>query len=146
MFCPNCGSQAPDGANNCPNCGAALNGGANTNYGSGPINDGNQNFGTTDTFNNGANQYQSNNQQSQPNNGNPTGGERKSKLVAGLLGILLGGIGVHNFYLGNTTRGIIQIVVTFVTCGIGSLWGLIEGILILCGNINTDANGNPLTD
>ena len=144
MFCPNCGSQTPDGANNCPNCGTALNGGAN--YGSGPINDGNQPFGTTDTFNNNANQYQPNNQQYQPNNGNPAGGERKSKLVAGLLGILLGGIGVHNFYLGNTKRGIIQIIVTFVTCGIGGLWGLIEGILILCGNINTDANGNPLTD
>ncbi len=145
MFCPNCGSQAPDGANNCPNCGTALNSGANTNYGSGPINDGNQPFGATSMFNNGADQYQPNNQQSQPNNENP-GGERKSKLVAGLLGILLGGIGVHNFYLGNTTRGIIQIIVTFVTCGIGSLWGLIEGIMILCGNINTDANGNPLTD
>jgi len=145
MFCPNCGTQTPDGANNCPNCGTALNGGASTNYSSGPINDGNQTFETTNTFNNGANQYQPNNQQYQPNNGNPSG-ERKSKLVAGLLGILLGGIGVHNFYLGNTTRGIIQIIVTFVTCGIGSLWGLIEGILILCGNINTDANGNPLTD
>lgn len=70
----------------------------------------------------------------------------KSKLVAGLLGILLGGIGVHNFYLGNTTRGIIQIVVSFVTCGIGSLWGFIEGIMILTGSISTDANGNPLGD
>lgn len=53
------------------------------------------------------------------------------KLVAGLLGILLGGFGVHKFYLGYTKEGIIQLVVTLVTCGIGSLVGLIEGILYL---------------
>jgi len=140
MFCPSCGSQVPDGANNCPNCGASVNPGASTqNYGAGPINDGNQTFGANQTNN----QYQQPNQQTQANNPN---GERKSKLVAGLLGILLGGLGIHNFYLGNTKRGVIQIIVTFVTCGIGALWGLIEGILILCGNINTDANGNPLVD
>ena len=140
MFCPSCGSQVPDGANNCPNCGASMNPGANTqNYGAGPINDGNQAFGTNPVNN----QYQQPNQQAQTNNPN---GERKSKLVAGLLGILVGAFGVHNFYLGRTSRGIIQIIVTLVTCGIGGLWGLIEGILILCGNINTDANGNPLTD
>ena len=34
---------------------------------------------------------------------------QKSKMAAGLLGIFLGGWGIHNFYLGNTTRGIIQI-------------------------------------
>lgn len=69
----------------------------------------------------------------------------KSKMVAGLLGIFLGGIGVHRFYLGYTKMGIIQIVVTLVTCGIGAWWGLIEGILILCGKtITTDAEGNPL--
>lgn len=70
----------------------------------------------------------------------------KSKLAAGLLGIFLGGLGVHRFYLGYTGIGIIQIVVTLVTCGIGSLWGLIEGILILAGSINRDAQGMPLRD
>ncbi|MES2996952.1 MAG: NINE protein [Verrucomicrobiota bacterium] len=53
------------------------------------------------------------------------------KLVAGLLGILLGGLGIHKFYLGYTKEGIIQIVITLVTCGAGSLVGLIEGILYL---------------
>ena len=57
--------------------------------------------------------------------------QKSKKLVAGLLGILLGGFGVHKFYLGYTKEGIIQIVVTFVTCGAGSLVGLIEGILYL---------------
>lgn len=70
----------------------------------------------------------------------------KSKMVAGLLGIFLGGWGIHNFYLGFTKKAIIQIVVSLVTCGIGGIWGFVEGILILCGKIDTDADGNPLQD
>ena len=43
--------------------------------------------------------------------------------------------------------GILQIVVTILTCGAGSLWGFIEGILILCGTtITKDADGIPLSD
>ena len=74
--------------------------------------------------------------------------QAKSKLAAGLFGIFLGGFGVHRFYLGYTTIGIIQIVVTIFTCGIGSLWGLIEGILYLVGanGYTTDATGRPLRD
>jgi TM2 domain-containing membrane protein YozV len=53
------------------------------------------------------------------------------KLVAGICGILLGGFGVHKFILGYTTEGIIQIVITFVTCGAGSIVGLVEGIIYL---------------
>jgi TM2 domain-containing membrane protein YozV len=73
-------------------------------------------------------------------------GEAKSKVVAGLLGIFLGSIGIHRFYLGYTTIGIIQIVVTVLTFGIGGLWGFIEGILIFAGTINKDAQGRPLKD
>lgn len=69
---------------------------------------------------------------------------RKSKIAAGLLGIFLGGWGVHSFYLGNIKKGVLQIVVSLVTCGFGALWGFIEGILILCGKIDRDANGNLL--
>jgi len=73
--------------------------------------------------------------------------DAKSKLVAGLLGIFLGGFGVHRFYLGYTQIGVIQVIVTIVTCGLGSLWGLIEGILILTGSgIKEDAQGRPLVD
>lgn len=53
------------------------------------------------------------------------------KIVAGLLGVLAGGFGIHKFILGYTTEGIIQIVITFVTCGMGSIIGLIEGIIYL---------------
>jgi TM2 domain-containing membrane protein YozV len=53
------------------------------------------------------------------------------KLTAGLCGLLVGGFGIHKFILGYTTEGVIQIVLTFVTCGIGSIIGLIEGIIYL---------------
>lgn len=72
-------------------------------------------------------------------------GNQKSKMAAGLLGIFLGGWGVHNFYLGYTGKAIAQIVLTFCF-GIGAIWGLIEGIMILCGKISTDAKGVPLKD
>ncbi len=74
--------------------------------------------------------------------------QAKSKIAAGLLGIFLGGFGVHRFYLGFTKIGIIQIVVTIFTCGIGSLWGFVEGILYLVGSngYTTDASGRPLRD
>lgn len=68
---------------------------------------------------------------------------RKSKLVAGLLGIFLGGWGVHNFYLGFTGKGIAQILLNFCF-GIGAIWGFIEGILILCDRLTVDADGIPL--
>lgn len=55
----------------------------------------------------------------------------KDKTTAGILGILLGSLGVHHFYLGSTVTGVIEIVLTFVTCGIGGLLGLVEGILLL---------------
>jgi TM2 domain-containing membrane protein YozV len=55
----------------------------------------------------------------------------EKKVVAGILGILIGGLGIHRFYLGDPTGGIIRIVITFVTCGAGSLIGLIEGIIYL---------------
>lgn len=75
----------------------------------------------------------------------PAGVQQKSKIVAGILGILLGGLGIHNFYLGYIGKGIAQICLTFCF-GIGYIWGLIEGILILVGKIDKDANGIPLGD
>jgi TM2 domain-containing membrane protein YozV len=72
--------------------------------------------------------------------------EPKKKMTAALLGILLGAWGIHNFYLGFTKKAIIQIIVSVCTCGIGGIWGFIEGIMILTGSINQDAEGNPLVD
>ena len=79
-------------------------------------------------------------------NMNGTQSAPKSKMAAGLLGLFLGAWGIHNFYLGYTSKAITQIIVTLVTCGLGGLWGFIEGIMILAGNINTDSEGRPLSD
>ncbi len=69
----------------------------------------------------------------------------KSKLVAGLLGIFLGGLGVHNFYLGFTGKAVAQLLISLISCGslaiVSAIWGFIEGVLILVGSINTDASG-----
>lgn len=74
----------------------------------------------------------------------------KSKVVAGILGVLLGSFGVHNFYLGYNGKAVTQLLITVLSCfilsGISGLWGFIEGILILTGNIDTDANGCKLID
>ena len=74
----------------------------------------------------------------------------KSKVVAGILGILLGYLGIHNFYLGYTSKGISQLLITILSCGflffISWIWGLIEGIMILTGSISTDADGRKLSD
>lgn len=69
----------------------------------------------------------------------------KSKVTAGLLQILLGGFGVGRFYLGYTTIGVLQLVVSLVTCGIGAIWPLIDGIMILMGNV-PDTQGRKLRD
>jgi TM2 domain-containing membrane protein YozV len=61
-------------------------------------------------------------------NGKPAGADKK--VVAGILGILLGGLGIHKFYLGYTKEGVIQIVLGLL-CGIGAIIGLIEGIIYL---------------
>jgi len=59
-----------------------------------------------------------------------------SKIPAGICGILLGAFGVHKFILGYTGAGLVMLLVTLLTCGLGAgiihLIGLIEGIIYLC--------------
>ncbi len=77
---------------------------------------------------------------------------QKSKMAAGLLGIFFGGLGIHNFYLGYNNKAVWQLVLCLaggiITCGIASIaasiWGLVEGIQILTGSINCDADGREL--
>ena len=115
-FCKYCGSELKGESKICDNCGANL--------------EEEKTVSTPSTTNTNP-------------NANPNA---KSKIVAGILGIFFGGLGVHNFYLGFNSKAAIQIVVSFLTCGMGSLWGFVEGILILCGTIDKDADGNPLVD
>ena len=56
-------------------------------------------------------------------------GAGKSKIAAGILGILLGGLGVHKFYLGKIGLGVLYLL--FFWTGIPGIIGLIEGIIYL---------------
>jgi TM2 domain-containing membrane protein YozV len=67
-------------------------------------------------------------------NGNviPKSSQESKRVLAGVLGILLGVFGIHKFVLGYTNEGIILLIISLVTCGIaGSIIGLIEGIVYL---------------
>jgi TM2 domain-containing membrane protein YozV len=66
----------------------------------------------------------------------------KSKVVAGLLQIFLP-FGIGRFYIGDNRTGVLQLVVTVLTCGIGSLWSLIDGIIMLATD-SKDAQGYML--
>ncbi len=75
----------------------------------------------------------------------------RSRLAAGLLGIFLGGLGIHRFYLGYKGMGLLMLLLSLglgtltggVTCSFVHLWGLIEGIVILSGGFK-DADGRAL--
>lgn len=74
--------------------------------------------------------------------------DKKNKVVAGVLGILLGSLGIHNFYLGYTGKAIAQLLITVLSFGtlsfVSEIWGLVEGIMLLVGTINVDGHGVPL--
>jgi TM2 domain-containing membrane protein YozV len=57
------------------------------------------------------------------------------KIAAAICGILIGSFGIHKFIIGNNTAGIIMLLVTLLTCGIGGLVmhviGIAEGIIYL---------------
>lgn len=62
----------------------------------------------------------------------------EKKIVSGILAILLGWLGIHKFYLGNNTEGIIMLVIGvggWFLCGIPTLVisviGIVEGVIYL---------------
>lgn len=59
------------------------------------------------------------------NDGRPV----KSKVTAGILGILLGDLGIHEFYLENIGLGILMLL--FCWTAIPGIIGLIQGIIYL---------------
>lgn len=65
--------------------------------------------------------------------------KKRSYMVALLLSIFLGGLGIDRFYLGYTGLGVLKLV----TLGGCSVWWLIDLILIAIGKL-PDAAGNPL--
>ncbi|MFB9055179.1 TM2 domain-containing protein [Mariniflexile ostreae] len=57
-------------------------------------------------------------------------GENK-KVLAGVLGILFGSLGIHKFVLGYNKEGIILLIASIVTCGLAGIIGFIEGVIYL---------------
>ena len=138
-FCPQCGANVADGTPVCPQCGVQL----------------------------AAQQPQQPQQPVPPVQQIPQGvpyqqapmpapaplpptSQPQTKPAAGLRGIFLGSLGVHNFYLGYTGKAVAQLLITLLTCGFGSvisgIWGLIEGIMILTGSIKVDGKNVPLAE
>ena len=125
MYCSQCGKEISDASKFCSNCGEPLPENAYVCIKCGVRVGENENNSSVNS-------------------------NAKSKIAAGLLGIFLGCFGVHNFYLGFTGKAIAQLLITILSCGflsfVSAIWGLIEGILILTGSINKDAQGNNLVD
>jgi len=71
-------------------------------------------------------------------------GPPKIRIAYILLGIFLGGLGIHNFYAGYTGRGVAQLLTTLLTCGVGFVitwvWSLVEICIV-----TVDADGNEMT-
>ena len=152
MFCRNCGSQLPPNASEvCPNCGTIKgNGNKYCPNCKGPTAPGDTSCNNCGTIL----------LSPSPSASSASSTPLKSKMLAGLLAIFLGSFGVHNFYLGYTTKAVIQVSITvvslllicctggltgFITMGIG-IWALVEGIMILVGKIDRDGQGRPLAD
>ncbi|MBP1550787.1 MAG: TM2 domain-containing protein [Oscillospiraceae bacterium] len=72
---------------------------------------------------------------------------QKSKFVAGIVAILLGTLGIHNFYLGYYKKGITQLLMFVFFLGwVSFIWGIVDAIRIFTDKITCDANGVPLAD
>lgn len=119
MFCRNCGKEVQAGAVVCTNCGFN------------PLNSTNfcQNCGAETKLE----------QEICISCGfkleKPKSGYKVNKIAAGLLAIFLGAFGIHKFYLGYNTQGLILLLVSVLSCFLLSFvtWiiGLIEGIIYL---------------
>jgi len=87
----------------------------------------------------------------------PTGYIPRNKILAGLLALFFGALGIHNFYLGFTGKAIAQVLLTclgWILFGLGPIaaiiWSIVEGVQILTSNYGTpahrDARGVELVD
>lgn len=69
----------------------------------------------------------------------------RSRVIAGVFGLLLGGLGIHKFYLGRVGWGIVYLI--FCWTLVPSLVGFIEGIIYLTMNdedFNAKYRSSPL--
>lgn len=156
IFCSQCGAQNHDAATFCTTCGNTPVSGARSNLPADPFpfaGGESSSAAASPAYYPGRQSQESYQQPGAPLSGYvaPTNATQKSKLAAGLLGIFLGTMGIHRFYLGYTGIGITQLLLGlggWFTCGITTLiawvWGIIDGIMILTGAISKDAEGRPL--
>ena len=70
--------------------------------------------------------------QGDPNDGIDPSWPIKSKVTAGILALLLGGLGIHKFYLGKTGMGILYLLLCWTY--IPAVVSFVEGIMYLCSN------------
>ena len=70
-------------------------------------------------------------------NGNYLNGQ--DKIVMILVCLFLGGLGIHNFMMGETKKGVFRIIMSFC-CGIGGILALIDLIKIAMGTYVVDPN------
>lgn len=103
-FCPTCGTQNQDMAQFCQNCQNQL-----------------QPTGYPPSYNSGY---------PPPRQYREQGADKK--IAAGICGILLGALGVHKFILGYNTEGIIMLLASVLTCGIGAM---VTGVIGIVGGI-----------
>lgn len=140
MICKNCSANIDDNVAFCPYCGAHNDAQGSLQNAQGYQQSQNEYYNQNEQqsgqyFYNGQQnqQYQQQNVNYNPQqmNTEPT----KDKLVAGLLAIFLGTLGIHKFYLGYTKSGVIMLLVSLLTFGVGAtvmaVIALIEGILYL---------------
>lgn len=57
--------------------------------------------------------------------------QENKKVLAGVLALIFGYLGVHKFVLGYTKEGIIQLILSGVSCGVAGIIPFIEGIIYL---------------
>ena len=71
---------------------------------------------------------------------------QRSKEATGLLGLFFGSLGVHDFYVGKVTQGVIKLVLTFTVLGyfVSAVWRFVDVICILTGSYRDNWN-RPLT-
>jgi TM2 domain-containing membrane protein YozV len=84
-----------------------------------------------ETFNDAANSAKESARNFQQDFNQTVNNQENKKILAGILGIFLGSFGIHKFILGYNKEGIIQLIISILSCGFLGIIGLIEGIIYL---------------